>query len=517
MDRAAEVKVPTAALAPLLDEHGIEVTWRALLKELAQRSYAHGRECGVLDAPEYTRELPAVPNLLAQLSIGQIGIMYEFSLAHVDRSARKSAGQYFTPDDVAQFLAERTATFEPGVWLDPASGIGNLSYWLAARQADPEAFVREQLYLLDRDPLALAIARTLFSLLFYRSQPDLYAALAPRFVVGDFLSVTVPAHDYALLNPPYAARLADERFESVAARDWYAYFLERVAKTSRGFVSVTPQSFTNSGKFAGLRTVLAREFNHLRVWVFDNIPDAIFSGVKFGSENTNTSNSTRAAVIVAKRQAKVDHQITSILRWPVARRAELLARADEFLGPVSFTAEKFPKELVPTRGLLAEVAGWAQLRALTVPDGEFTLTVPASPRYYISATVRELSRSSFHTLRFATAAERDRAYLLVNSGLTYWWWRLMDGGMTLSQETLFSTPVPPQLTAAPELVALLRASEVANLTAKANAGKLNENVKHPPALRLQLDTALFGAARATQFQSIATNDDLSYLPRSGAR
>ena len=57
-----------------------------------------------------------------------------------------------------------------------------------------------------------------------------------------------------------------------------------------------------------------------------------------------------------------------------------------------------------------------------------TLMVPASPRYFITATKKTLTRSSYHLLPFPNEAALNQAYLLLNSGLTYWWWRVMDGG-----------------------------------------------------------------------------------------
>lgn len=510
MDVREEVKVPTGQLGKLLGECSVEIAWRALIRQLALNSYAHGEVSGVLRSDQFDDDLPQVPNLLDNLSIGQIAIMYEFSLAHVDSSSRKASGQYFTPDDLAQFLAARCAQLGEGVWLDPACGVGNLSYWLAAVQPDAESFVVKSLLLSDRDPLALLISRALFSLLFYSKQENLFQLLEERFVLLDFLEGEIPEHDFVLMNPPYAVREPNERFELAATREAYAYFIERTVKTSRGFVSVTPQSFLNGNKFSSLRALLLKNFNFLRIWSFDNMPDSAFSGVKFGSTNTNTANSTRAAVMVAKRQQELDHQLTSLLRWPSAHRGQLLARADEFLAPAELNEAKFPKVLKPTVGLLDEIRAYPPLSSLLDSKGEFFISVPASPRYYISAVKRSLHRSSLHTLRFNSEKARDKAYLLLNSGLTYWWRRLMDGGMQLSLEVLLSTPVP-EFDVNYSLVTELEVSEVQNLAVKANAGKANENVKHPVELRNRLDTKLYGPVRAAQFQSIATNDDLSYL------
>ncbi len=59
----------------------------------------------------------------------------------------------------------------------------------------------------------------------------------------------------------------------------------------------------------------------------------------------------------------------------------------------------------------------------------------------------------------------------------YWWWRVRDGGMTLSLETIRSVPVP-DFQIDYEIVQQLMTSEVTNKVYKNNAGAAQENVKH---------------------------------------
>ena len=81
---------------------------------------------------------------------------------------------------------------------------------------------------------------------------------------------------------------------------------------------------------------------------------------------------------------------------------------------------------------------------------------------------------------------RDKAYLVLNSSLTYWWWRIRDGGMTLSLETLLTTPVPKSIKINPQLSKQLEISESTNRVYKLNAGQAQENVKHSEALIYKL-------------------------------
>jgi 23S rRNA G2445 N2-methylase RlmL len=68
----------------------------------------------------------------------------------------------------------------------------------------------------------------------------------------------IPIHDFVLVNPPYLSTVADSRFETAKAGDLYAYFMENIVKTSKGFISITPQSFTNAQKFDSLRNLLLK-------------------------------------------------------------------------------------------------------------------------------------------------------------------------------------------------------------------------------------------------------------------
>ena len=71
----------------------------------------------------------------------------------------------------------------------------------------------------------------------------------------------------------------------------------------------------------------------------------------------------------------------------------------------------------------------------------------------------------------------------------YWWWRVRDGGMTLSLETLMSLPLP-KFKIDTKLIAELEKSEKTNKVYKQNAGAAQENVKHPKILISKLNHAI---------------------------
>lgn len=502
MASSEKVYLPVKEITPFLAQWGLETTWKKLVLTHAQNAYPVEVASQLIMSPEFAHTTVLPKDYLYGLSLGQISIMYEYSLAYVNPSSRKSSGQYFTPDDVALWMAKQSESFPEGVWLDPCSGVGNLGFALASIQEDPETFILEKLILTDKDPVALLIARALFTLKFYKQNTNLFSLLKDRMIQQDFLENTdgLPSKiktftpDYVIANPPYAAH-NDDRWETKKARDLYVFFLEVIVKNMKGYITVTPQSYTHGSKFKELRKLIINNFNVIDIYNFDNIPDSIFKGIKFGSTNTNTANSVRASIMVAqKTDGKTFTRITPLLRWLSAERNTMWQEVDKQLVPVVLTENIFPKHYKGLSELYNEVLTdrWEPLSNLLSPtQTPYVLIVPTTPRYYITATKRKLSRTSFKELFFRSEEDMNRAYVYLNSSLLYWWWRLNDGGMTLSTETLLSLPVEKTLTVHKDLVKKLEKSETSNLVVKMNAGKGQENVKHSMLLIEEINERLF--------------------------
>lgn len=525
------LKFDSNGLKVLIVELGLERTWKAILsthiKSLNRPNLSY-----ILKSKEFANSDVLEKDFIQGLSIGEVSVLYEFSVALVNPDDRKDNGQFFTPDDVATFMASM-ATKGPfsksGVWLDPCSGIGNLSWHLANMQSNPEEFVSEKLILSDRDELALLIARTLFVIGFQNKNNRLFHDLEKRFVRFDFLSVPkaneigmagfghdlddIPPHDYVIVNPPYLATARDDRFETAVAADLYAYFLENIIKSSSGFISVTPQSFTNASKFKSLRKLLLN-YSFLNIYCFDNVPGNIFRGFKFGSKNSNTSNSIRAAITVASNVG-ASQAITPLIRWTSSQRGVLFQQLDNFLCSPKLTEEFFPKVHPKFLKLYKTFTGRGQqtLGDIVSSRGEYELYVPSSPRYFIVALKKPVSRASMHTLYFSSKSKRDLAYLILNSSFTYWWWRVRDGGMTLSQQTLMSIPIPEGAPNSTSLVRLLEDSELTNKVFKKNAGVNQENVKHDSTLVSKINNLLF-PAWADALQTLHANSEITIMQLS---
>ncbi|MDR2703160.1 MAG: SAM-dependent methyltransferase [Cellulomonadaceae bacterium] len=438
-------------------------------------------------------------NLLRGLSIGEIGVVYEALIALSDQHRRRAQGQYFTPDDVAKFLAAQAMEIHQkesnaqGIWLDPCCGVGNLAFHLTAAMPDPAEFISSKLALIDIDPLALKMAQALLVANF--AAPDdqkALPALVSRSQARDFLSAApLPQHDFVIVNPPYSQ--TERRFDCVtgAIGETYAYFLEKVIRESKGFVAITPAAHLGGKKYRPLRHLLQNTTGGT-AFVFDNVPDTVFRGYKYGSTNTSRTNFVRAAITVCAPTPR-QWGVTPILRWTNRSRAKMWANAAQYLLPLRFGPNGEWAKIMPgTEKVWDHLAKSSQTLAdlVTKERTEYQLEVAATPRYYISATKRSLNRTSKHTLYFKTETEQNRAYILLNSSIPYWWWRCLDGGITLKLQTLLSTPIPENLAVSPNLVAKLAQDEYESIVVKMNAGLACENVQRPGSLVNDIDAIL---------------------------
>lgn len=504
----------------LLNEQGIDLTWKRILVTHLQRFPQFGY---ILDYEAFKSKKVLPTDLINDLSIGEIGVLYEYSVTHGNAERRKLNGQFFTPDDVAAFMASHSLKFKAGVWLDPCSGIGNLSWHLVAAQPDPESFLLNNLVLSDKDDLALLIARTLLTVSFQKKKKNLFFDIGENFKQFDFLSVAdsadmglfdvsdglerIPKHDFVIVNPPYLATQADSRFECAKAGDLFAYFLENIIKSSRGFISITPQSFTNAKKFTSLRKLLLNNFKSLTIFCFDNVPANIFKGIKFGSKNSNQANSIRASIMIAI-EGPGKRKISSLIRWKSNERELLFIQASQHLSEAKLTDEFFPKVGKDYEELFDFSSSMDRLGSISsIGKTRYALYIPSAPRYFIPALKKSVKRASQKTIYFDSALERDRAYMLINSSFMYWWWRVRDGGMTLSLETILSCPIPDfKLNSG--LIKRLEVSESKNKVYKKNAGQAQENVKHPKALISSLNKVVIPQF-ASLLVDIHDNSDLT--------
>lgn len=429
---------------------------------------------------------------LVGMGVEGIGSAYEARLAARDRDSKWSAGQFFTPTDVADFAVSRIERADLGRdWLDLCCGVGNLSMSLAAATDDPRRFVAERLSLLDLDATALTTAVVLLSARYLRTRSEV-AALWGRSVVGDAAGPEPwPSADFVISNPPYV-NTPDGNLYALLADD---------ALRFRGVVLIIPAEWSTSTRESFLRDHLDIAMGG-EAYFFDNMPDRLFRAPMWGAAMSSKVNSVRGSIIVGRR-GRSGWRNTPWLRWPVSRRAAMFEAAPDLLvDRISTAWPKVHPSLVDTYEALCGAR--ERLADLTVPGPTpYRLDVATSPCYFVSATRRDLHRSSKAVLHFPDEATLSRAAVVLNSSAGYLWWRAHDSGMALTRKVLDLLPVP-DIAVTDDVLDLLWASDASGLVTKANAGMLSENVKHPAEVVNALDEVVFGHKVDTS--ALYTND-----------
>lgn len=424
------------------------------------------------------------------------GEMYEYGLAHANKSVKKELGKYYTLQDAAHFMSERLidriekSNIGCTEYHEPCVGVGDLLMEMLSvmesHGMDVLDAIANHLHISDIDGTAISIAAERVRRAY---------GVSPAYVEQmDFLldGKNMTENDAVIMNPPYGrtTRYGDTSLKTSSIKDFYPMFIEKVIGAGCS-VSVVPQSFIGSESYSPLREAMSDSAGGT-IYEYDNMPSCLFNGRKHGIFNTNRVNSTRAAIIEAESElAGTGYVVSPLIRWRAAERERLFdasrAAVAESRNVQSSGApwRKLPDALVP---LFDSLSASTTIGDIASADGKFSLTVPASIRYYVTASFRVLSRSSKHVLHFDTEDAANAAYIALNSNLAYAFWRAYDGGITITSSLLSKIPVPAVDASGDfidseigkrigERAEELRAMEDSCVIVKMNAGKPNENIK----------------------------------------
>jgi predicted RNA methylase len=365
-----------------------------------------------------------------------------------NETEKKENGVFYTPEDISIFMSEKTKLFDDGkgVWLDPCCGLGILSICLASIQDDPVDFVKNRLIINERDNNQLQIALGNFREKF---------GVEPKSFNEDFLEYNF-GEDYIIMNPPYF-KYRDS--------DIYAYFLDKASKTTKGFVSINPLSFTNGKKFKETRKNLLT-FSAINLYHFDNIPGCIFYDA-----------SVRVSIIITHNNND-DRRTTGIIRWKSSDRKKMLDNIEDNIDDAILTENIFYKTSKNTNKYIQTTK---LLSNYLCDYSEYPLYIANSPRYFISASTEKLDRTGQIEIFMKDLESYNKALILLNSSYLYWWWRTNDSSMSLTKGALLTLPWI-DVSVDEEIIAEIERSQIENKVYKKNAGKLQENVKHPKTL-----------------------------------
>ena len=393
-------------------------------------------------------------NLPDFLSVDNFGELYEIGLAIQDKYQKKSNGQYYTPDDVAQIMSEWLYKCQGENICDVACGTGKLilTYLdLIGYEKSRELISSGKLYLYDFDNIALKICRTTLALKYGTDIADKI-----NDIHCDFLDRTIilPENCKVISNPPYS-QLNDIQYYwehtdvATETKEYYALFMEKILKQSVSSVIISPYSFISGGKFYPLRRIM----NNLSGFIvaFDNVPGNIFCGRKQGIFNTNTSNSVRATITVSQKNKNIKgYKVSPLIRFKQTERKDLLKCdvLEDFLNPVSQLVNdknamfyKCDKRLNDIFNAWNAKSNGAILSDYVKADGEYSISMPNTCRYFTTASPNIMNRSGQITFYLNDKKVFNYVYCMINSSFAYWYWRIYDGGITYPKNLLLTLPM----------------------------------------------------------------------------
>lgn len=236
--------------------------------------------------------------------------------------------------------------------------------------------------------------------------------------------------------------------------------------------------------------------DYIKIFCFDIVPGYIFKGYKIGNKNIKSiSNNTRVAIMVAKKQDKKEYHITDLLRWNDKKREEMFLNLENKIYKGDFNKDIFPKIWdKKVYDFYQKIKNVPKIKdILSKGETEYCLYIPSTPRYFISASKKELNRTSIKKIYFKNEEDYNRCYVLLNSSIMYWWRRAMDGWMSLPLQTLLSLPFLNIDTTTKDfenIIKIIEESEKNNLIKTLNWQKVNENIKHPKEIIRKINSFL---------------------------
>ncbi len=133
---------------------------------------------------------------------------------------------------------------------------------------------------------------------------------------------------------------------------------------------------------------------------------------------------------------------TPLLRWRSSERERLFAKLPYVDATALCGTESFPK--LGSRKLRDFLILWKALpkRLVQYMDkhGKHHLVVPRTAGYYIAAYPDEMARTKQMVLRFPCREHRDLAFVLLNSNVFFWLWRVIGDGFDVTTNQIEQCP-----------------------------------------------------------------------------
>lgn len=432
-----------------------------------------------------------------------IGRLYEIGLAIENKYSKKEAGKYYTPRDVSKLMADLLIENDQlNCVADVGCGCGNLIIEVLSkikeRSLDEFNNVISNLYLFDLDKTAINICKARITAMFGID------ANAINDVCGDFLSKTikVPNNCYIISNPPYSQiKEIKKNWEYKTAitesKDLYVGFIEKIIRSSKKAVIVSPQSYIVGSKFEKIRNILFEKGNG-DIYSFDNVPGTLFNGRKQGVFNTNTANGVRASILTFNNSETKGFRLTHLIRFRTDERDNVINinYVKEQLGTKKQDLKRPLKCFKELEFFVENIESELKISSLLAEEPtDYCVHVNSSARYFIVGSSKQLSRNGTMDLYAKDEESFYKLYALLNSSYAYLWWRMLDGGILIPKSLLLDIPLPSNDYLKEDVVAYCKdliKNEKKYLVYKKNAGVMQESIKFPEYCREKLNEMMFG-------------------------
>lgn len=432
-----------------------------------------------------------------------MGRLYEIGLAVENKYSKKEAGKYYTPKDVSQLMADLLIENEHlHTIADVGCGCGNLIIEVLQKIKDRSAEEFKQLingiYLYDLDKTAIKICKTRISVLFSINEGKIHECC------DDYLNskVKMPEDCFVISNPPYSQIKDVNKCWGLKnaikeSKDLYVGFIEKMIRTSKKAVIVSPQSYIVGTKFKIMREILY-ELGSGEIYSFDNVPGTLFNGRKQGVFNTNTANGVRASILVFNKTVEKGYRLTHLIRFRTDEREKVI-NIDYVKKQLGNRIQDLKRPLKCFRELeefVGNITGNKTIKdLLSIKENKYCIYVNSSARYFIVGSAKKLNRSGSFELYAKNEESFYLLYALLNSSYAYLWWRMLDGGILIPKSLLIEIPLPTVLNNDNSIIQYCKKlikDESKHLVYKKNAGAMQESIKFPTESRNKLNQLMFG-------------------------
>ena len=462
-------------------------------------------------------------------------IMMEFNLKRINgvlvlhhRKDRRKSGIVHTPHDLASHMCEMSLkksellgkNFDTILAIDMAHGAGAFTLEMARRISKASKMKIEDVFSkcilgFDVDSEVLNVASFCFHIESnfpkeYKTHnlfqlDSLNGNKSVKNIKRRISDFNGSQKIIVIGNPPYVEiKLEDQdykNFDTRKSRNLSAYFLEQAMKImpfDSLITQVVPLSLIHSKRMNSLRTYLINGSRSIRIQSYDCVPGYMFDQGKIGS-NSNKSITQRIAIIQLTTGDNLRTFVTSkYMRWRGDERNKLFSSVPS----IRLNKKLYANGLWPSIGTKEEkeilnqvYSSRRNFSTIIESESKHKLFIPNSTRYFISAVCDDLARGQ-QIINFVDQKSIDLAQIIINSNFFYWYWRITDGGFSVSLNTIFELKLPTitkineNQTQISRLARKLRSKKIMDQcrVVKSNKGdKLNYKFDKNPNLMSQLD------------------------------